>query len=563
MKKKTHYEIVRKTEDYNGGAMKQTNNINDLSYNTPIYQTRKVQDLIMGIYILCYFLISLSFLTEFPFVHSDESWLSGLTRNMMETGDLGVTETFYDLKPRYPHAIKTIFHLLQMPMLALFQYHVFAFRLLSLTFGCISLVLFYLLLKSIFNGSDSTRLWGYPIMGTIFLSVDIQFLYASHFARQEILLVCCIVACTLAIFKKHYLIAGLITGLSIGLHPNSFLIGMMCGAMLLPIGSKRMKRLNEWKPLFGYAGITSVFAGLFLSISLAFDRNFFKHYLEYGNSEFDIGAPVTSKLMELPYFFKKIWYGVSGTYYVPDVRFELILFALSGAAILMLVLSGKLNKGTETALIGKGILGMLGGMVIIGRYNQTSLVFLFPLFFILVLLAADSLTDGLKKVNLFTKNAAVIILIMITAVTSGLNIAPWLNSGYEDYTDEIAMVLEPQNKVLANLNSEYYFDNGKLLDYRNLSYLKDEDMSVEDYIRENKIEYIILSDEMDLIYSQRPIWNMIYGNLRYMDELHQFLNDNCTLVHRFQDNTYGVRIIQYMNSDRDFTVQIFKVKDLS
>lgn len=563
MKKKTHYEIVRKTEDYNGGAMKQTNSIIDLSYNTPIDQTRKVQDLIMGIYILCYFLISLSFLTEFPFVHSDETWLSGLTRNMMEKGDLGVTETFYDLKPRYPHAIKTIFHLLQMPMLVLFQYDVFAFRLLSLTFGCFTLVLFYLLLKSIFNGSDSTRLLGYPIMGTIFLSVDIQFIYASHFARQEILLVCCIVACMLALFKKHYLIAGLITGLSIGLHPNSFLIGTMCGAMLFPIGSKQIKRWKAWKPLLGYAGITSVFAVLFLSISLAFDRQFFKHYFEYGNSEFDIGAPVTSKLMELPYFFKKIWYGVSGTYYVPDVRFELILFALSGAAILILVLSGKLNKGTETALIGKGIIGMLVGMVMIGRYNQTSLVFLFPMFFILVLLAADSLTDGLKKVNLFAKNVAVIILIMIAAVTSGLNIAPWLNHSYEDYTDEIARVVEPQNKVLANLNCEYYFDNGKLLDYRNLSYLKEEGMSVEDYIRENKIEYIILSDEMDLIYSQRPIWNMIYGNLRYVDELHQFLNENCMLVHRFQNNIYGIRIVQYMNSDRDFTVQIFKVKNLS
>lgn len=545
--------------------MKQANNINDIAHGNPAYQTCKVQDFIMGIYILCYFLISLSFLTEYPFVHSDESWLSGLTRNMMEKGDLGVTETFYDLKPRYPHAIKIIFHLLQMPMLAFFQYDVFAFRLLSLVFGCIALALFYLLLKYIFTGTEigSSRHWGYPLTGTIFLSVDVQFIYASHFARQEIILVCCIAACTLALLKKQHLIAGLITGLAIGLHPNSFLIGTMCGAMLLPIGSKKVKRLKDWKPFLGYAGITSVFAAIFISISLAFDRSFFKHYLEYGNSEFDIGAPVTSKLMELPYFFQKIWYSVSGTYYVPDVRFELILFVLAAAVLLILALSGKLTKGTEAALIGKGILGILAGMVIIGRYNQTSLVFLFPLFFILVLLAVESIADGLRKAKSFAKNAAVILLIIIAAVTSCLNIAPWLNHSYADYTDEIAGVVAPQNKVLANLNTEYYFDNGKLLDYRNLSYLKDKNMSVEEYIRENKIEYIILSDEMDLIYSQRPIWNMIYGNLRYMDELHQFLNENCVPVHRFQNNIYGIRIVQYMNSDRDFTVQIFKVKDLS
>ncbi|MEL7656878.1 MAG: 4-amino-4-deoxy-L-arabinose transferase [Bacillota bacterium] len=543
--------------------MKKTNSIFNISrYNLP-YKGCKTQDLILGIYIFCYFLVSLSFLTECPFVHSDESWLSGLTRNMMEEGDFGVTETFYDLKPRYPHGIKIIFHLLQMPMLALFQYNVFAFRLLSLTFGSITLIVFYLLLKSIFAETDSGRLWGYPLIGTIFLSVDIQFVYASHFARQEIILVCCIAACMLALIKKHYLIAGLITGLSIGLHPNSLLIGTMCGAMLLPIGSKQIKRLKEWKPLLGYAGITSVFAVVFISISLTFDRKFFKHYLEYGNSEFDIGAPVTNKLMELPYFFKKIWYGVSGTYYVPDVRFELVLFALTGAVISILLLSGKIKYKTETVLMGKGIIGMIAGMVMIGRYNQTSIVFLFPLLYIVILLALDNISDGCSKTKSIVKHASVIMLIIITASSSWFNIAPWLNYRYEDYINEISKAVEPQNKVLANLNSEYYFDNGKLLDYRNLSYLKDANMSIEDYIRKNKIEYIILSDEMDLIYSQRPVWNIIYGNLRYMDELHQFLDEKCTLVHRFQNNTYGVRMVQYMNSDRDFTVQIFKVKDLS
>lgn len=214
-------------------------------------------------------------------------------------------------------------------------------------------------------------------------------------------------------------------------------------------------------------------------------------------------------------------------------------------------------------MIGKGVIGIIAGMVIIGRYNQTSIVFLFPLFFLLVLLAADEIAGKSGKLKGIVTQAAVILLIMAAGVSSFHNISPWLNHRYEVYLNEISMAVEPSHKVLANLNAEYYFDNGKLMDYRNLSYLKDAGMTVEDYIRKNKIEYIIFSDEMDLIYSQRPIWNMIYGNPRYMEELHRFLDEKCTLVHRFQDNTYGVRIVQYMNSDRDFTVQIFKVKDLS
>ena len=531
-----------------------------LQYSTH-ENAHKKQELMLGIYILCYFLVNLSFLTPFPFVHSDESWLSGLTRNMMQTGDLRVTETFFDLKPRYPHAIKILFHLLQMPALTLFRYDIFSVRLVSLIFGCITLILFYLLLRSLFMKEGSDSLQGYPLPGTIFLSLDIQFIYASHFARQEIILVCCIVSCILALTKNHYLIAGLITGLSIGIHPNSFLIGTMCGVMLMPCDRERMKRLAGWKPLLGYSEITFFFAIVFISISLAFDRGFFKHYLAYGNSEFDIGAPITDKLTELPYFLQKIWYGVSGTYYVPDVRFEFILFALTAAAAVLLLLSGKSKRQAEISLIVKGIIGLILGMVIIGRYNQTSIVFLFPLFFALSLLIVSSMMDRLNNAGPIVRHIPVAVLTLTVAAISFFHITPWLNYHYEDYINEIAKTVTPHNKVLANLNSEFYFDNGKLLDYRNLSYLKEENMTIEEYVRKNKIEYIVLSDEMDLIYSQRPIWNMVYGNLRYMDELHQFLDENCTLVHSFESNTYGIRIVQYMNSDRDFTVQIFKVKD--
>jgi hypothetical protein len=239
------------------------------------------------------------------------------------------------------------------------------------------------------------------------------------------------------------------------------------------------------------------------------------------------------------------------------------MFAIAILAVSFLLATGKLKKRTEVALLGKSIIGVLAGMVIIGRYNQTSIVFLFPLLYIMVLFAVDYMTNSLSGVKLAGKYISVVLLILIVASVSFVNILPWLKYDYKVYTSEIAKVVTPENKVLANLNSEFYFENGNLLDYRNLSYLKDVHLSVEEYIRKNKIEYIILSDEMDMIYSQRPVWNIIYGNLRYMDELHLFLNQKCTLVHGFQNNIYGVRIVQFMRSDRDFTVQIFKVKDFS
>ncbi|MEG0271461.1 MAG: 4-amino-4-deoxy-L-arabinose transferase, partial [Clostridia bacterium] len=69
---------------------------------------------------LClWFLLNLLFLTRYPYMHSDESWLAGLSRSMLSNHSIGVTESFFDLKPRYPHAIKLLFQLLLMPFMAL------------------------------------------------------------------------------------------------------------------------------------------------------------------------------------------------------------------------------------------------------------------------------------------------------------------------------------------------------------------------------------------------------------------------------------------------------------
>lgn len=570
-------------------------------------------DLIAALYIICYFLVNLSFLSDFPFVHSDESWLSGLSRNMAEKGSISATESFFDLKPRFPHAIKTLFHLMQMGMLRMFGYEIATFRLQSLMFGCLSLLLFYRIMKAAIGGAQRSIL---PLLGCILLSADIQFLYAAHFARQEIILVFLLILCCNFILQNRPAAAGVVTGLAIGIHPNSFLLAAMCGLMLFPIDLSALRSRMGRRPLLQYTTVVSGFAAMFVAVSLTLDREFIRHYAAYGSSEFEIGAPVTHKLAEFPLFLKKIWLQVSGTYYVPDIRLELILFVLILAVSIALVFwykpwagtpaeavsetsssdlagtaSAALAEKSSTALTGtsslvltgttaqlkllvlirlllKGILGMAVGMVVIGRYNQTSIVFFFPLFFLLVIAELKLIFTAVRffRGKEMGQLVLLILLILLIGCSSILQIRPWLShsdaDSYGSYLKEIAKAVSPDRKVLANLNAEYYFDNGMLHDYRNLAYLKENQMSVADYIEEKQIEYIILSDEMDLIYSQRPAWNIIYGNPRYLEELRAFTKEKCTLVHSFQNNVYGVRIIPYMNrSDRYFTVEIFKVED--
>lgn len=46
-------------------------------------------------YLAVYIFVSYRILLVFPFVHSDESWLAGLSRDMLAAGNLGVTESFF------------------------------------------------------------------------------------------------------------------------------------------------------------------------------------------------------------------------------------------------------------------------------------------------------------------------------------------------------------------------------------------------------------------------------------------------------------------------------------
>ena len=63
--------------------------------------------------ILFFFIINILFLNNFPFIHSDEPWLSGLSRQIWQSQSFQATEPFFDLKPRHPHALKIFFHSLQ------------------------------------------------------------------------------------------------------------------------------------------------------------------------------------------------------------------------------------------------------------------------------------------------------------------------------------------------------------------------------------------------------------------------------------------------------------------
>ncbi len=541
-----------------------------------------------------FFVVNILILSQYPFIHSDESWLSGLTRAIILNKSITVTESFFDLLPRYPHAIKILFHLLQTPFILLFGYSPFSVRLLSLLGGTVSLVFFHKIIgtRDIETGNHLNP--GLVAIGiTILLALDIQFLYASHLARQEILLVATFLSAVFLYRRgtadgrdKWYRLSALIIGLSIGIHPNSFLIALPIGGFLLvdilaalpgEHLAAKFRRSNKKQPdslrvnsrrLTEYILILGLSAAFFIGLSSLMDPRFFQHYRSFGETV-GVAEPLYMKFFTFPDYFEKLFLRISGTYYTPDIRFQFYLFGGALALTpLMLILRPRSRGPIVKLLLGLGLINL--GTLVLGKYSQPGIVLHFPLYYLLLgelLLGASPKTSENKRYS--TTIATILgLLLLAQTVNTGFNLAETIGprsthtrESYRDYTRNISSLVPPDARVLANLNTEYYFDHGVLRDYRNLVYLNEEGLSFADYIRKNDLEYIIYPEEMEVIYQRRPVWNILYGNVTsYYEEMKSFLSKHCVEEGSFSSPVYGMRITRYSGRE-DWKVTVYRVKN--
>lgn len=578
------------------------------------------------LYILVFSLVSLAFLERFPYVHSDESWLAGLSRGMLAEKSIGVTEAFFDLKPRYPHAIKTLFHLMQMGMISVFGYSVRSVRLLSWLGGGAALWMCFLS-GTRFLGSEKK---GFFLMAVF--SVDIQFLYASHFARQEILL--CLVQwiCIWILFspkgvynRKCALMLGLCTGFAVGLHPNSFLLGTMNGLCLLAeavrwreaggrkgaagngkmtekaaetpdektppekngagepgngkaagknpperkgpktagnAGTEAAQKEKQkgksgtarWEPLAVYVLVTGCLAAGFVALSYRLDSGFLRHYFANGAEEFGIDAGGWEKFTGFFGFLERLYRRNSGTYYLPDIRFQFFLF---GAGFLMAAAVCCVMRKELPELAGKigrllaGAAGTVAGMMIIGRYNQTSILFLFPFGYMAAAVALE-LFEGKIKKGLWALLLAAVLSLTVAGVSQELE-----KGTYQEYERQVTALIPAGARVLGNLNMEFFLDYDCLRDYRNLPYALRGD-GLEAYLEANGIEYIVYHQELDFLWEHRPYFNVIYGNVMFVEELKDYCEQNCRPVGSFEDPWYGIRVAELRGQEAYARVTVYR-----
>lgn len=498
------------------------------------------------IMLAAYTLLSFLWLTRFPFVHSDESWLSGLTRQMMTQGSFQVTEPFFDLYPRNPHAIKLLFHSLQMPWLLALGYNIFAVRLMSLFFGILSLVAFRRILIRLGLSVTTSSL------SALLLGTSAQFVYASHTARQEIVVLFFMLLALERLLAGRLKTGTVLSAAGLWLHPNGFIAAAILFFILLVI---------QRKDALIFAGIHLISLVTLVGTSLALDPQFFTNYLSYGDT-LEVTADAASRLENFRDFYLKLYHRISATYYNADVRAWLT--ALPAAALI-----AALTPRQRASAIGlTGLIVLNAALFIIGRFNPTSILFAFPWLILILAGGLEAFKQAsqrgkwadrlqiLKNSKPFGRawhQGLLILLIALAAYGTSLEVSETSRDDYEGYLAQIRSVIPADSKVLGNLNTEYAFPPGALLDFRNLEFLEENDLSLEAYLNANDIRYIVLTDELAYI-ARNPKWNILYGDvLRWYPALEAILEKRGTALLRFRDDTYSIRIARYIHTPEWYT----------
>ncbi len=493
----------------------------------------------IGLFCLFFIYIYINFktLTLFPLLHSDETWLGGLSLEYLSQKNPFVTEPFFDLFPRTPHLIKLFFHSLQAGLIALFGYSLSSLRLLSLVFSVLSLILLYNVFLHLCQNSMQA------FFSTSLLATHIQFLYSSHLARQEIILMALLILSYFFLLKRRFFYSGLCVGIATGFHPNAFILASMIGPCLLHnCFHPNSQKLKAYKPLIIWCTTVLSIGLLFPLITLFFHPTFITDYFQYGQT-LNVDATLPIRFQNYIAFYQKLFYQISGTYYLPNIQsFFYSFFFLVFSCLFTKTYKKKYWQHSMLMIIGFNI-----SLFIIGRYNPTSILFIFFPWVILISLEIPALFQRFIPEKRHATTITICCFVFINVVFSLNFITEVRRMSYSNYTlysETIKHVLPGDGAILGNLSSGFAFEGRDFYDIRNLAYL--DNMTIEDYINTNNIKTIVYYEEYDYIH-RNPIWTILYGDdTVYYEDLRTFLHEEATEVYCFDAPFYGTRIIRYM-----------------
>lgn len=490
--------------------------------NIMLKNKSKLKKWVILVLFILYIIIQFITIMAFPIVHSDEIWLRSIANQMWTDKSYAITESYFDLLPRVVHPFRWFYNALLVLVMPFLGDGVFSIRTISLIFACFSLLIFYR-----FANIKTNNRW-LSLMITATLAVNIQFLYSAHQGRQEMVLFFLMTLGLYLLLQNHsHLIFKLllITFIALGVHPNSFILaGIFFAALLFKLGPK--------KAGLYFLGTTGI-AFLYWCFGNHIQPDFLTGYLSYGATQ-GIEPSASNRLLGLYWYFYKLYHQIGGTYDLFDIRMNLILFAL---ILLSTVLWLKVRDLLLICICG---LTYILSLFLIGRYNQTAIVFIMMLQTFFIILAYPSFPKRLYTILLA-------LFLLMTGYQTFMNLSAYeinhfYSVNYETVIQEIKKTVPESATVLGNLNILEGVSQAHFFDVRNLTFYRGD---LSNYLISHGIEYVILHDEMDYIYRNAPRWNFMYGELHYYLDLVNYLDENATLVKTIDNPLYAMRIARF------------------
>lgn len=502
--------------------------------------------------IITYIALHWATLMDFPYVHSDEAWLSGFSRTVLDKGSFQTREPFFDLYPRAIHGLRVIFVSAQMLVIKWFGYSIKSVRSLSLILSLLSLTLIYQHLKKI--GANVVE----RLIMTSIIAFMTQFIMMSHVARQEpfILLGMVTTYCLMVHVDrpiKHLLIPAII-GLCIGVHPNSFIIGLSIGFLYL---YQLYKGKLKLKDVILYILQLTLWASLFIGISFKLNPNFIGDYLAFGD-QLGLVNHSLNRVQGFYYYYYKLWHQIGGTYILVPIRIDLILLLAGLLLCLYLLFNKRFNHKEALYQSTLMVLGINTGLFIIGRYNQTAIVFVLVFAWLMFFNGLILLKQDKKLKDLILPILCLLLLLELGVAYK--TIKSTQHDSYQEFGQMVTKYIPENSRVLGNLNMDYHLNLYQLYDIRNLDYLDDHNLTFSDYIEKNAIDYIILYEEMTYIHDASGKWDILYGSLPYYEDMMAYIDKHTTEIDSFESPTYGMRIAKYVDV-YPWGVKVYKVED--
>jgi 4-amino-4-deoxy-L-arabinose transferase-like glycosyltransferase len=493
--------------------------------------TRRLANALMLATTLLVMLAHLVYLNEFPLVFLDEGWMSNAAWHWLKTGE-NIAPMYSPVLDQFESPSVIRFYLGQLPYSAVFAVlgvGFFEARLASWLMGGAILVVVILI-----GWQHYSKRTG--VLAALFLSVSAPFLYASHYARQDVWLALIVVfsywIITLGIKYDRWwmhVLGSFLIAVSPDIHQYGVLfIPGVIGLYLLAYGRRLLVKRGTWLAAAGGLAGFLVFAALHLWPDIT---NYFELLdVQLGGEEGVSALPLLS-----PLNLAHSLIGEFANRY--DIGLNGINLALIAAGVVLLLM--RRSKVDRPLLVFTG-LAFAMMVFIVDDKGVIYGILLYPFFMLIV---AEGLTSMLNRTRDLREPFVFTVIMLLAAVgkdtfVMGREMIRYQEHNYYTVTDVIREVIPADARVLGmpswwfGLHDHEYISSFVIPYFRFYN-----DYSVAEALAAARPDIIIVDSLTGTLLTETK--EQLPSNLRPFhiprDEFNQFLAERARLLHTFDD----------------------------